>query len=168
MARITRRRATSRKNKGGQAGHRRDHAADSVRGAAAPLLPHYGTSSATISTSTSLRLLSASLPAPAASRSSSASKEGQAFSHPRRPVRHSCATRSIASPSTSRPNMLRGSITSRFGSPSWCASFFAEATSPAGRPCGQRSSTSSLISTKPWPGPSAGPWKQNLSPARSK
>src|ERR1700732_4188889 len=51
---------------------------------------------------------SASLPVSPASSSSLASKESRACSHPRRPEKHSCATRSIASPSTSRPNTHHG------------------------------------------------------------
>ena len=54
-------------------------------------------------------------------------KESRACSHPRRPEKHSCATRSIASPSTSRPNRHHGLIRSRFGFPSWRESFFAAA-----------------------------------------
>ena len=66
------------------------------------------------------------------------------------------------------PNTHHGSTKSRFGSLSWCESFFAVAISPARVLCAPRSSSSSLISTRPWPSPSAGPWKQNLSPARPK
>ena len=128
---------------------------------AALLPPQSGTLSATISTSTFLSPSSASLPVPAASSSSWASKESRACSHPRQHEKHSYATRSIASPSTSRPNTHRGSTKSRFGSPSWRESFFAAAISPAKALCAPRSSSSSPISTPPWPSPSAGPWKQN-------
>ena len=96
------------------------------------------------------------------------SKESRACSRPRRPEKHSCATRSIASPSTSRPNTHHGLTKSRFGFPSWRESFSVAAISPAKTPCAGRSSNSSLISTRPWPSPSAGPWKQNLSPVRAK
>ena len=73
---------------------------------ALPLPPRSGTSSATISTSTSLNPSSASSPVPAASSLSSALKESRVCSHRRRREKRSCATRSTALPSTSRPTRI--------------------------------------------------------------
>ena len=95
-------------------------------------------------------------------------RKSRVRSHARRPEKHSCTTRSIASSSTSRPNTHHGLTKSRFGFPS-----SAKASSP--RQFRQQKhleyenlSCSSPISTKPWPSLSAGPWKQDLSPVRAR
>ncbi len=62
-----------------------------------------------------------------------------------------------ASPSTSRRSTRPGSIRSKSGSPSWCASCSGAAISRPRRISSSGSRRSSPTSTRPWPNPSAGP-----------
>ena len=73
---------------------------------------------------------------------------------PRRP---SCAIKATASPSTSRPSTPPGSIRSKSGSPSWCASCCGEPASSPRPTSSTASSASSTTSTRPWQSRSNGP-----------
>jgi hypothetical protein len=75
----------------------------------------------------------------------------------RRAGRASCAIKAIASPSTSRPGTPPGSIRSKSGSPSWCASCYAAPISSPRPISSSGSRASSTTSTAPWPSRSSGP-----------